>query len=1011
MSQITRENPNYQKLIGILEEVFQLNQADLDFGIYRIMNHRRERITEFMRRDLIPQVKAILREELTEDKSEVQTELDKLTETLTGAGMNPDDSPKVQALRAQLTGATDIEAEENQVFGYLATFFRRYYDGGDFISLRRYKKDTYAIPYEGEEVKLYWANHDQYYIKTSEYLKNYAFKINDGARTIRFTLREAGTEQNNNKATAGKERRFALYTEEPLTEADGELQINFTYELTPKKTKQADLLRDAFETLKTQLPADYQTELLQRRPTPKKPERTLLEKHLRDYTARNTFDYFIHKDLGGFLRRELDFFIKNEVLHLDDIGARDAAGFVRQLSKIRALKEIGGKVIDFLAQLEDFQKKLWLKKKFVTDTQYCLTLDRIPESFYAEIAANDAQRKEWETLFHIQDIQAAAGELFTTSYSVPLTEAFLKENPFLVLDTQFFSTDFKDRLVATLDNLDEQLDGLLINSENFQALNLLQERYREEVQCVYIDPPYNTASDRDEGKFIYKDGFASSSWLALMRDRIAIGKKFLESGHPFFMSIDDNEVENLKILSHSILGKSDFIGQYNWFKSATPPSLSKKIKKNLEYILCYEKNKGNGKFYGIRKFSSSTDPLNKKQNGISRLTFKPNSLCTKMNDCVIKEGTYGTSKYPNILLNDLIIKDGTNFNEVTFENRFVWTQDNLCAELKKKTKIYLSDKLVLSYKKNEYDAETPPNLIDSSVNVKTTENAGSLLVDIFGREDVFDYPKHPTLLEYLIDFQPNRHAVIFDYFAGSGTTAHSVINLNRKDQGKRKYLMVDMGDYFNEVIKPRVQKVIYSPDWKDGKPVSRAGSSHAFKYLRLESYEDTLNNLKPTDLSPAQQENLQQSARYREGYLLQYMLDTELRDSLLDTDRFADPFNYYLDITRTNETTKTRIDLVETFNYLIGLRVARMHILRGFRVVEGTTRAGERTLVIWRNVHEKSNDDLNEFFLKQQYSTRDAEFDRIYVNGDNNLENLRTEEERWKVVLTEEAFTNLMFGG
>jgi adenine-specific DNA-methyltransferase len=134
----------------------------------------------------------------------------------------------------------------------------------------------------------------------------------------------------------------------------------------------------AGETQKWQQELDsLRQELSSLRPTEKNPNRTLLEKHLADYTARNTFDYFIHKDLGGFLRRELDFYIKNEVVHLDDIENETAPRVEQYLAKVKAIRRIAHKIIDFLAQLENFQKKLWLKKKFVVETQYCVTLDRI----------------------------------------------------------------------------------------------------------------------------------------------------------------------------------------------------------------------------------------------------------------------------------------------------------------------------------------------------------------------------------------------------------------------------------------------------------------------------------------------------------------------------------------------------------------------------------------------------------------------------------------------------------
>ena len=375
--------------------------------------------------------------------------------------------------------------------------------------MRRYKKDVYAIPYEGEEVKLYWANHDQYYIKTSEHLKNYAFKLKEG-RTVRFELLEASTEKDNRKEESGKERRFRISTEKPLeVVGDNTLLIYFTYEIDEQKTKQDKLNEQAAEVVKQHLPGDWAADVQAKMPTEKNKNRTLLDKHLKDFTARNTFDYFIHKDLGGFLSRELDFYIKNEVLQLDDVNPHAPQDFRKQLLKVQALREIGGKIITFLAQLENFQKKLWLKKKFVVDTQYCITLDRIPEEFYPDIAANDAQREEWVRLFAIDEIEA---DLTQPGYSEPLSVEFLKAQPFLVLDTAFFSEDFKLKLLAAFDNLDDSLDGLLVNSENFQALNLLYRKFKKRIKYIYIDPPYNTNS----APILYKNDYKYSSWASLM---------------------------------------------------------------------------------------------------------------------------------------------------------------------------------------------------------------------------------------------------------------------------------------------------------------------------------------------------------------------------------------------------------------------------------------------------------------------------------------------------------------
>src|SRR5699024_10251283 len=213
----------------------------------------------------------------------------------------------------------------------------------------------------------------------------------------------------------------------------------------------------------------------------------------------------------------------------------------------------------------------------------------------------------------------------------------------------------------------------------------------------------------------------------------------------------------------------------------------------------------------------------------------------------------------------------------------------------------------------------------------------------------------------------NYNAIYLDYFSGSGTTGHAVIDMNRDDGGKRKYILIEMGEYFNTVTKPRIQKVVYSKDWKDGKPVSREGISHMFKYMKLESYEDTLNNIELRRTSQ-QQEAMDggMSSDAKEEYLLSYMLDVESEgsSSLLNLDSFKNPFDYRMLIQYSMETKKTKIDLVETFNYLIGLYVKTIDTFQGIKVITGTLRNGEESLIIWRNTDEISNEKLENFFKK-----------------------------------------------
>ncbi len=494
----------YDDLVKKLKEIFQIDRPELDFGVYRILNSRVVEINDYLDNRLKAKVNESLASSGAASIAALQTELSRKEAQYLADGIEPDGVRGVLELRQKIADyGTGAYEHENTVFTHLLTFFSRYYDKGDFISQRRYKGDTYAIPYAGEEVMLHWANKDQYYTKSGENFSNYAFKLDDG-RTVSFRLVTADTAKDNRKDN-DKERRFALIEPHTLTLVDdeggeyeesllpvevvnGDLVLRFEYKAMPKGTKQEALVHSAVRTiLDDPTVKSHWLDLSKREPTEKNPQRTLLEKCLTNYTTRNSADYFIHKDLGGFLRRELDFYIKNEVMHLDDVqNAEKFADIEKSLRMIQILRSIALDLITFLAQLEEFQKRLWLKKKFVVSAHYCVTLDRLPESLYPVIAVNQKQWAQWEDLGMLDAVAVEKPGLFSNP-KVGSVE-YLKARPFLMVDTALFDAAFKNGLLAAIDNLDESLDGLLIHGDNFQALNLLQERYREQVKCIYIDP-------------------------------------------------------------------------------------------------------------------------------------------------------------------------------------------------------------------------------------------------------------------------------------------------------------------------------------------------------------------------------------------------------------------------------------------------------------------------------------------------------------------------------------------
>ncbi|HEV7284094.1 MAG TPA: hypothetical protein VGN75_04485, partial [Kaistia sp.] len=456
-----------------LRDMFQLDRGDLDFGIYRIMNYRREEILRFLDKELPARAMEEVRKAgLGDGAVGLRKELDRVMAGLREAGVDPDLAPRVRELRAEIARQSGRAPDRvlEQIWSALDRFFGRYYEEGDFVSRRRGKDGTYLIPYDGEEVKLHWANKDQYYVKSSEDFSNYVFRLDNGkGPAVRFRVVAAETMADDTKEAKSKQRRFRLAEHDPVGVEGDDLVVRFTYQADDSDKRRQDALNTEMAERLLALPevADWVHGLCAPAPTDREPGRRLLDKHLAIFTLKNSFDYFIHKDLKGFLTRELDTYLKLEVL---DHGIVDAAmrdgrpdDAAVEYAKVRAIRSIAELLIEFLAQIEEFQKRLWLKKKFVLETQWCLTLDRIDEKFYPEIAANDKQRTEWVKLFAIDEI--GADRLGDVAYSKPLSVDFLKANPFLVLDTSHFDEDFKARLLAAQPDLDDRMDGLLVHGD------------------------------------------------------------------------------------------------------------------------------------------------------------------------------------------------------------------------------------------------------------------------------------------------------------------------------------------------------------------------------------------------------------------------------------------------------------------------------------------------------------------------------------------------------------------
>ncbi|GAA0567933.1 DNA methyltransferase [Halomonas salifodinae] len=1092
-----------ERFIKLLHELFQLDKPELDFGLYRIMHAKSDQLSRFIREDLAQAIEEAFAEQGEQQLAAMRQEIEEKRRQAEELGApDPDSAPAVKQARAAYDVAKREQNASADIYDHLYRFFSRYYDKGDFMSRRHHVAENdsraapYAVPYDGREVYLHWANKDQYYVKSSETLANFTFNLNEALKKLQGSAAQTGlgfdsvdaalkvhcrvvdaTEGEHSDVKESTERFFIIHHDEPMRLEGADLVLQFEYRPDPDKigqsgTWQKKRLEEAEEIIMAALRmtdgvAAYRDGLATRAPTDKQKERTLLGKYLQQYTARNTMDYFIHKDLGGFLSRELDFYIKNEILRLDDIDNAGLLVVEQQLKKIQVLRKVAKSIIAFLAQLEGFQKRLWLKRKFVKEADYCLTLDRLEgsEEVLCEIFQQVLQRKQWKDLYAI-----SLDELDRDLSSKGVNELVkLEKYRFLMVDTALLPKSLKYE-ISSLSYIDSDfLDGILVQSDSFHASRLMASSLRSSVDTIYIDPPYNTGKD----DFIYKDGYRSSSWLSMVHDRISSFRDFLKDSGGFFSSCDENEFKNLSRVVENIFGENNFVSEFVWKTDGNFDNQAK-VKLAHEYILFYSKNKDHLPYpSAIESWASENSKL---FNDSIVNTIVKNGPKNPPSDVILPVGFPSNEqafflKSENITWPkysaDVEVNDWKLVHEI--KARSGWSSKSLLLQfiesgLKpvydnkgQETVFYLTKNgAIESNKKRSKDHGHITSLIQK---VGTTQSTSSLL-DHMG-VSYPDYPKPIGLMRHISSIVKDSKFIL-DYFAGSGSTAHGVIEESRESGEKIKYGLIEMGDHFDTVMKPRIHKAVYSSSWKDKAPKENGhgklgGLSHAFKYFRLESYDDTLNNLELED-NPQRNALMEQNPELRRDYTLKYLLDVETRGSasLLNTEWFRDPEGYTLKVKQpgSDETRETAVDLVETFNWLIGLHVTHLDKPRTYvarfereedpelpedqntrlravslrenedgaywiRQVEGHVRripgSDEdlaKVLVVWRKLTDDPEKDaavLEALLEKYKIGTTDSEFDAIYINGPHGL-NL-TGSARSRVHSLEETFHARMWEG
>ncbi len=1031
-----------EQLKSFLNELFQFESQDLDFGVYKILHYKRKEIKDFLDNLLVNKVKEQLQTLSADETKQIQEQLSELEkDSLIEGWLKADDAEKKTLEKygkdkinqyLELKGkSTEVKVSvetENQIYNHLTLFFSRYYDKGDFISKRRFgKNEKYVVPYNGEETHFHWANHDQYYIKSSETFQQYAFKIPtpSGTMVVNFKLTAAQLEQGNVKA---EETNFFILSDKEAEIRNEECTFFFEYrplsESEKKEikgnNKQDVLDQQSFEKIKT---SNNNIAALAELWKTDENGKSLVLKKLHHYTRKNKYDFFIHKNLKGFLERELDYYIKSELVNVEDLYVSNAEihfdSLKHSLKTIKVFKSIADTIIDFVSQIEGFQKKLWEKKKFVLNTEWIITIDRLVEyigeeaakPILQEVLKNEKQLDEWKKLFGKENLPKNK-----SLESLKLDSSNWRH---LSIDTQLFSKEFKSFLINSLSeviNLQDKLDGVLFHSDNYHGLKLLQEQYQNKIKTIYIDPPYNTSAT----EITYKNGFKHSSWNSLIQNRIEEGRMLGSKDGLHCVTIDDAEYNNLYYLLDKEFGEINYKATVVIRNNPSGRSTVSGFSVNHEYALFYsnsEEVKEVGKLPHSRKQIERYSEIDSDGNRFEWENLRRNGPDSNKEDRPKQYYPILLKKDGNIALVEMSWDGDSNIWNFEYDNekqkiifpihpngthkvwryskenvekepeRFCWKDVNGAIELYRKK--YLNSEGLL-----------PRTWWDNPL-YSARDNGTRDLINLFGATSTFDFPKAVHAVKDCIKVcKSDTEDIVLDYFPGSGTTFHATQILNSEDNGFRKCILIEQGGYLYTVVIPRIKKIAYTFDWKNGKPKEGKmnGLGIFLKYHRLEQYEETLENIAFSASEAVVQEALKFD-QYHPKYFMEF--ESKGNKTMVNTELMKDPWDYTLKVwDGYTYDTKHSVDLVETFNYLIGMHMQKCITKeingKKYQFINGHNNANKKILVIWRNVKNWNLDNYKSDAEVLKKEIKGYSYDLLYINDQAHIEGYQPIEEVFK---------------
>ncbi len=814
-----------------------------------------------------------------------------------------------------------------ELFDRLYTFFRRYFSesGSIYFRFTPPHEHVYEKVYtDDRDVALFWKTHMLYYVKTDRLFRNMAVEV-DG---FKFFFDVSSLEHKR-----ANEKRSLVYDFKERRE-DGTLVFTVTYSERGRQTN-IEAIRRAIKTA-----------LGLKKYTPQVPSEETLQRAFRLFERQSEVDYFINKDARKFLREQFNLWLYQYIFEPEE--RKGTVWIEKRIRQLQVLKEIAYKIIDFIAQFEDELVKIWNKPKFVLGSHYVITLDRIAareggmevlERLLSH-SGMEAQVQEWRELGMVDE------DFTPKQVWIEKGKRLHERYQYLPIDTKYFP-DLEMVILSLFDHLDQELDGWLVHSENYQALNTMLPKFRERVKCIYIDPPYNSP----ETEIHYVNRFRDASWITLMENRLEKAKEWLQKQEvAVFVAVDDYEVINLGgLLAQKF---SDF--EINTFVVVHHPQGSPKnnVSRIHEYtfaiitqgtdLLRVPRPSGRS---NIRPFMRTGTAINNFRVG------RPNSFYAIVVDpsseriVRIEDAPPSGTIYPTEPTSEGYLR----IYPIDSQGRErVWRKTaDTARKLMIEGKLFCrrTQKGFIIFEKATVDLIKPVSVwINSRYNAGT--HGSSLLADLFGATNVFSYPKSIYAVQDFVASATYKEpeALILDFFAGSGTTAHAVINLNRKDGGKRKYILVEMADYFHTVLLPRIKKVVLSDKWKDGKAQPDGkGISHFVKYFRLEQYEDVLRKAHyQDDDAPLffQDDPYAQYVFLRDPKMLD---NAETGEKVMEVDMDKNEIRVNL------SKLYPDIDLAETLSCLTGKWIRRIHPAKDDPTKPGTVEFEDGSTVDLQN--------------------------------------------------------------